>query len=91
MTNEKKTQIAVVGMAFLSKGHTPGYGPYGDTINRCIDYVKRSQNADGEGYWPAKDGTVNPRTIINKSSFLFMCDRIKIATGTKNPMTTVNS
>jgi len=26
-------------MAFLSKGHTPGLGPYGDVINRGIDYV----------------------------------------------------
>jgi len=26
-------------MAFLSKGHTPGSGPYGDVINHGIDYV----------------------------------------------------
>ena len=30
---------ALAGMAFLSAGHIPGEGPYGDTINRIIDYV----------------------------------------------------
>ena len=39
--------VSLVGMAFLSKGHTPGYGPYGKTINRCIDYVLGSQNSNG--------------------------------------------
>jgi len=31
--------VAVAGMAYLSVGHTPGQGPYGDVINRCIDYI----------------------------------------------------
>ena len=26
-------------MAFLSVGHTPGRGPYGDVLNRCIDHI----------------------------------------------------
>jgi hypothetical protein len=34
-------------MAFLSRGHQPGIGPYGDRINRAIDYVLSCQNADG--------------------------------------------
>ncbi|MFH1732589.1 MAG: prenyltransferase/squalene oxidase repeat-containing protein [Planctomycetota bacterium] len=29
----------LAGMAYLSVGHTPGRGPYGDVINRCIDFV----------------------------------------------------
>jgi len=29
----------LAGMAFLSVGHTPGRGPYGDVINRCIDFI----------------------------------------------------
>jgi len=29
----------LAGMAFLSAGHTPGQGPYGDVVNRCIDYI----------------------------------------------------
>ncbi len=34
-------------MAFLSKGHTPGHGPYGKTINRGIDYVIKAQKKNG--------------------------------------------
>jgi hypothetical protein len=29
----------LAGMAFLSAGHTPGRGPYGDVVNRCIDHI----------------------------------------------------
>jgi len=29
----------LAGMAYLSVGHTPGQGPYGDVINRCIDFI----------------------------------------------------
>jgi len=32
-------------MAFLSKGHTPGTGPYGEVINRGIDFVLTTYNA----------------------------------------------
>lgn len=39
--------VALCGMAFLSKGHTPGHGPYGDAINGCIDYVLSLQRGDG--------------------------------------------
>ena len=30
---------ALAGMAFLAKGYTPGGEKYGDTIDRCIDFV----------------------------------------------------
>jgi len=36
----------LAGMAFLSAGHTPGVGPYGDVVNRCIDFVLATP-ADG--------------------------------------------
>lgn len=39
--------ISLVGMTFLSKGHLPGSGKYGATLNRCIDYVLASQKANG--------------------------------------------
>jgi hypothetical protein len=38
---------SLVGMAFLSKGHTPMEGPRSQTINRCIDFILASQNKDG--------------------------------------------
>lgn len=34
-------------MAFLSAGHVPGQGPYGEAINRGIDYVLASQKDNG--------------------------------------------
>lgn len=39
--------VSLAGMAFLSAGHTPGYGEYSANIDRCIDYVLRSQKANG--------------------------------------------
>jgi len=34
-------------MAFLSRGHVPGHGPYGAQLERAIDFVLRAQQADG--------------------------------------------
>lgn len=34
-------------LAFLSRGHLPGEGQYGDRISRAIDYVLASQRDDG--------------------------------------------
>ena len=34
-------------MAFLAKGHTPGAGPYGDIINKGVDYVLTTQKPNG--------------------------------------------
>ncbi len=34
-------------MAFLAKGYTPGVGPYGEVIDRGIDYVISAQNGNG--------------------------------------------
>lgn len=39
---------ALCVMAFLARGYTPGLAPYGEVINRGIDYVILS--ADGNGY-----------------------------------------
>jgi prenyltransferase beta subunit len=34
-------------MAFLSRGYMPGYGPYGQQLNRAIDFVLACQMDDG--------------------------------------------
>ena len=34
-------------MAFLSRGHLPGNGPYGQQLNRAIDFVVSCQRPDG--------------------------------------------
>jgi len=39
--------VALVGMAFLSKGHLPGPGQHGATIDRCIDFVLSQQQPNG--------------------------------------------
>ena len=45
---------ALAGMAFLSKGYLPGEGPYGENINRSLDYVLTC--ADNNGYFGGKSG-----------------------------------
>jgi len=37
----------LVGMAFLSKGYRPGSPPYGDVINRSIDYILATETQNG--------------------------------------------
>jgi hypothetical protein len=45
-------------LAFLARGHTPGQGPYGDEINKAIDFVLDSQAIDGpkKGLLAREDG-----------------------------------
>jgi len=38
-TRNLNAACGLAGMAFLSAGHTPGRGPYGDVVNRCIDFI----------------------------------------------------
>ena len=38
---------ALVGMAFLSKGHLPTEGPYTTALNKCIDFILSNQKPDG--------------------------------------------
>ncbi len=43
--NTAVTSLSV--MAFLSAGYTPGCGPYGEVINKGIDFVMASQQKNG--------------------------------------------
>lgn len=38
---------ALAGMAFLSHGDTPGRGPYGEQVERCIDYLLANTQDSG--------------------------------------------
>ncbi len=38
---------ALAGMAFLSSGSTPGRGPYGNNVSRCIDYLLANTQESG--------------------------------------------
>jgi len=45
-----RSPVAVTGlsvMAFLAKGHTPGVGPYGEVINKGIDFLLTQQRKNG--------------------------------------------
>jgi len=39
---------ALAGTAFLAGGHLPGRGPYGDALNRAVDYILSA--VDDKGY-----------------------------------------
>ena len=48
--SQSQAQPAVTSfcvMAFLSRGHVPGEGPYGDRISRAIDFVLSTQQPGG--------------------------------------------
>lgn len=69
--NGKTTAIpALVGMAFLSHGHTPTDEKFGLTINRCIDYVLN--NADPNTGYLGKAG--NGRMYAHSIATLFLAE-----------------
>ncbi|WP_411827537.1 prenyltransferase/squalene oxidase repeat-containing protein [Luteolibacter sp. AS25] len=45
MAQPAVTSFAI--MAFLSRGHAPGHGPYGEALTRAIDYTLLCQHRDG--------------------------------------------
>ncbi len=38
---------ALAGMAFMSDGHTPGRGTYGQVVKRCVDFILASRTESG--------------------------------------------
>jgi hypothetical protein len=44
-------------MAFLARGHVPGQGPYGATVERAVDFVLAAQQDDGLLANPHSGGT----------------------------------
>ena len=43
----------IAGLAFLSSGSTPGRGPYGVPINRCVDYILANSEENGFIHFPS--------------------------------------
>jgi hypothetical protein len=46
-TGKSPAVTALAVMAFLSAGHVPGEGPYGDTVEKGLRWVLRAQHANG--------------------------------------------
>lgn len=46
-TNGQPALTALSVMAFLSRGHRPGLGPFGESINRAIDFTISCQKPSG--------------------------------------------
>ena len=66
---------ALAGMAFLSKGYLPGEEPYGEVVNRAIDYVldcaDMKQDAKFRGYL---GGRANGRMYAHAIATLFLSE-----------------
>ena len=66
---------ALAGMAFLAKGHLPGSEPYGEKINRAVDYViscaNMRDNVTFRGYMGEKG---NGRMYAHSIATLFLAE-----------------
>lgn len=43
--------VGLAGLAFMSSGSPPGRGPYGENVNRCINFIKA--RAEESGFIPS--------------------------------------
>ncbi len=51
---------SLVTLAFLSQGHLPGQGPYGDRLDKALAYILRCQRRNGLLALMAHNGPVRP-------------------------------
>ncbi len=61
-------------MAFLAKGHTPGAGPYGDTINLGIDYILSQQLDNGLLVSKDRSGRTTGLMYSHSIATLLLCE-----------------
>ena len=66
------TSLAV--MAFLAKGHTPGSGPFGERINRGIDYVLSQQLDNGLLISKDRAGRATGMMYSHSIATLLLCE-----------------
>lgn len=64
--------VALGGMAFLAAGSTPGRGPYGSNIDRCIDFLVA--NAAESGLIEAPDGVARGPMYGHGFAALFLSE-----------------
>ena len=56
----------LVIMAFLSRGHTPGQGPYGEQVNKAIDFILR--------FPPQPNGMIGPTMYDHGIATVMLCE-----------------
>ncbi len=39
--------VGLTGMAFLARGHMPGRPPYGDVLDKCVDFILANKQSNG--------------------------------------------
>lgn len=54
---------ALATLAFLSHGHLPGRGPYGERLDRAIDFILKCQHSNGLLALHAHNGPVVPTPL----------------------------
>jgi len=62
----------LAGMAFMSAGSTPGRGPFGEPINRCIDYLLA--NTQESGFISAPDSYTHGPMYGHGFAVLFLAE-----------------
>jgi len=67
----------LAGMAFLANGSTPGRGPYGQQIDRCIDYLL--EHTSDSGFIAAPSVTGRGPMYGHGFAVLFLCETYGMA------------
>jgi hypothetical protein len=67
-------------MAFLAAGHLPGEGPFGDVLNRGIDFVVASQQSNGLLVKNASHGPMYSHAVAT----LMLAEVVGMTTGQRN-------
>ena len=77
-TNGQPALTALSVIAFLSRGHRPGLGPYGEAMNRAIDFTISCQKPSGMicyGTYDA-DSASNPSDAYNHAIAMLMLGEV---------------
>lgn len=64
--------VGLAGMALLASGSTPGRGPHGEAVDRCIDYLLA--NTDEQGIILAPAATTSQTMYEHGFAALFLCE-----------------
>lgn len=70
--NRNTAVISLIGIAYLASGSTPGRGPYGEAINRCVDFVL--QSSDEKGMLSVKESTSHGPMYDHGFATLFLAE-----------------